>query len=82
MTTPTPNPDWQRIAVRVFQDDGRCGLLTTPERDALLAAVEAAPPADPLMPLTDALAQGADLGAVIEAGRTLAAVELVHPFQD
>lgn len=77
--------DWKHIAVQLYRADGYCHLLTTPERDALLAAFDAAPGLDLTMPFTDALAHGADVGAIMEAGRTLAAAGLgehLHPFTD
>lgn len=48
--------DWQHVAVMVYRADGHCNLLTTPERDALLAADREEPPADPSMPARDATA--------------------------
>lgn len=80
--------DWQHIAVQVARADGSFYLLTTPERDALEEAMRAAPAADPTMPFTDALEHGADLGAIVEGGRTLAAARAssgadhTHPFDD
>lgn len=74
--------DWQWVAVCLFRADGHCNLLTTPQRDALLAAVAAAPAPDPLMPVEDAMAHGnpgAIVGAVV-AGAALA--DHVHPYVD
>lgn len=74
--------DWQHVAVQLFRADGHCRLLTTPERDALLVAVAAAPAPDPLMPIGDAMAHGdagAVVGAVVAVGASLADV---HPFVD
>lgn len=47
--------DWKHVAVQLARGDGTYHLLTTPERDALEAAMQAAPPSDPMMPARDAM---------------------------
>lgn len=56
-------PDWRHVAIQVYREDGRCNGLTSPERDALLAAV-AAFAADPD-------AQAAHLDGIAQDARRL-----------
>lgn len=50
--------DWKHVAVSVARANGAFYLLTTPERDALEAALSEAPPPDPTMGIRDAESEG------------------------
>lgn len=47
------NIDWRHVAVAVARADGAFRLLTTPERDALEAAMADEPAPDPLLGFSD-----------------------------